>query len=145
MHSEGFEPPALGIEIRCSIQLSYECDGGTIAVKVAKASPGGDYRPVFRRNIPGPDAWSRQLWAAYLPNHSGGPHEGLFQRDISTRYDFGDGHGARRRRDDAAASRAEHEVQSIAESILRTAKEGERDPAMLQTIAPVELQITRRG
>jgi hypothetical protein len=22
--SEGFEPPALGIEIRCSIQLSYE-------------------------------------------------------------------------------------------------------------------------
>lgn len=39
VHSERFERPTLGIEIRCSIQLSYECDGGTIAAKVAKASP----------------------------------------------------------------------------------------------------------
>src|SRR4051812_31433250 len=26
VHSERFERPTLGIEIRCSIQLSYECD-----------------------------------------------------------------------------------------------------------------------
>lgn len=35
-------------------------------------------------------------------------------------------------------------VQSIAETILRTAREGERDPAMLQTIALMELQISPR-
>jgi hypothetical protein len=35
-------------------------------------------------------------------------------------------------------------VQSIAESILRTAKEGERDPAMLQRMALIELQISTR-
>ena len=40
VHSERFERPTLGIEIRCSIQLSYECDGGTIAAKRVKASPG---------------------------------------------------------------------------------------------------------
>ena len=39
VHSERFELPALGIEIRCSIQLSYECNAGTIASKLAKASP----------------------------------------------------------------------------------------------------------
>jgi hypothetical protein len=35
-------------------------------------------------------------------------------------------------------------VQSIAETILRTAKEGERDPLTLQIIALMELQITPR-
>lgn len=35
-------------------------------------------------------------------------------------------------------------VQSLAETILRTAKEGERDPAALQRIALMELQITPR-
>ena len=35
-------------------------------------------------------------------------------------------------------------VQSIAESILRSAKEGERDPAALQRMALIELQITQR-
>lgn len=35
-------------------------------------------------------------------------------------------------------------VQSIAESILRTTKEGERDPTMLTTMALLELQITPR-
>jgi len=35
-------------------------------------------------------------------------------------------------------------VQSIAETILRTAKEGERDPATLQRIALMELQIAPR-
>ena len=35
-------------------------------------------------------------------------------------------------------------VQSIAESILRTAKEGERDPATLQRMALMELEITPR-
>lgn len=35
-------------------------------------------------------------------------------------------------------------VQSIAESILRTTREGERDPTMLQTMALLELQISRR-
>jgi len=32
-------------------------------------------------------------------------------------------------------------VQNIAESILRCAKEGERDPRTLQTMALVEMQI----
>jgi hypothetical protein len=35
-------------------------------------------------------------------------------------------------------------VQSIAETILRTANEGERDPATLQRIALIELQIAPR-
>ena len=35
-------------------------------------------------------------------------------------------------------------LQSIAETILRTAKEGERDPAMLQRMALLELQIRPR-
>ena len=47
VHSERFERPTLGIEIRCSIQLSYECDGGTIAAKVAKASPAMGERSGF--------------------------------------------------------------------------------------------------
>jgi hypothetical protein len=35
-------------------------------------------------------------------------------------------------------------VQAIAESILRSAKEGERDPAALQRMALMELQISPR-
>jgi hypothetical protein len=35
-------------------------------------------------------------------------------------------------------------VTSIAETILRTAKEGERDPATLQRMALIELQISPR-
>jgi len=35
-------------------------------------------------------------------------------------------------------------IQSIAETILRTAKEGERDPVNLQRMALLELQITPR-
>jgi len=35
-------------------------------------------------------------------------------------------------------------VQSITETILRSAKEGERDPATLQRIALMELQIAPR-
>jgi hypothetical protein len=35
-------------------------------------------------------------------------------------------------------------VQAIAETILRTAKTGERDPATLQRMALIELQITPR-
>ena len=35
-------------------------------------------------------------------------------------------------------------VQSIAETILRTANEGEEDPATLQRIALIELQIAPR-
>lgn len=35
-------------------------------------------------------------------------------------------------------------VRSIAETILRTAKDGERDPAALQTMALLELQIAAR-
>jgi hypothetical protein len=35
-------------------------------------------------------------------------------------------------------------VQSIAGTILRTAKDGERDPAALQRMALLELQITPR-
>ena len=36
-------------------------------------------------------------------------------------------------------------VQSIAESILRSAKEGERDPAALERMALIELQISHRS
>src|SRR4051794_26175571 len=45
MHSGGLEPPTLGSEDRCSIQLSYECTDG-------RAAPRGllrleiDYRPL---------------------------------------------------------------------------------------------------
>jgi hypothetical protein len=35
-------------------------------------------------------------------------------------------------------------VQSIAETILRTASEGERDPAILQRMALMELEISPR-
>ena len=35
-------------------------------------------------------------------------------------------------------------VQAIAETILRTAKDGERDPIILQRMALMELQILRR-
>jgi hypothetical protein len=35
-------------------------------------------------------------------------------------------------------------VQSLAETILRSAKEGERDPAALQRMALMELQISPR-
>jgi len=35
-------------------------------------------------------------------------------------------------------------VKAIAETILRTAKEGERDPATLQRMALIELQISPR-
>ena len=35
-------------------------------------------------------------------------------------------------------------VRSIAETILRTAKDGERDPATLQRMALLELQIAQR-
>jgi hypothetical protein len=36
-------------------------------------------------------------------------------------------------------------VQSIAETILRTANDGETDPAILQRMALLKLQITPRG
>lgn len=35
-------------------------------------------------------------------------------------------------------------LQSIAETILRSAKEGERDPMVLQRLALIELQISPR-
>jgi hypothetical protein len=35
-------------------------------------------------------------------------------------------------------------VEFLAEAILRTAKDGERDPATLQRMALLELQITPR-
>jgi hypothetical protein len=35
-------------------------------------------------------------------------------------------------------------LQSIAETILRSAKEGERDPIVLQRLALIELQISPR-
>ena len=37
--SEGFEPPTLGIEIRCSIQLSYERPGPYIGPQPRSAGP----------------------------------------------------------------------------------------------------------
>lgn len=36
-------------------------------------------------------------------------------------------------------------LQAIAETILRTAKDGERNPVTLQRLALLELQITPRG
>ena len=38
-HSVGFEPTTDGVEIRCSVQLSYEC------VKLAKPISIGAHRP----------------------------------------------------------------------------------------------------
>jgi hypothetical protein len=35
-------------------------------------------------------------------------------------------------------------IQSVAETILRTAKDGERDPAVLERMALLELQISTR-
>ena len=37
------------------------------------------------------------------------------------------------------------QVNQLAESILRTAREGERDPLVLQRMALLELQIRPRG
>ena len=55
--SERFELPALGIEIRCSIQLSYERVRGTIQGEAANASPGRRRKTelphVFQRGGPG--------------------------------------------------------------------------------------------
>ena len=50
---------------------------------------------------------------------------------------------------DASVATLPHPVSStqvslLAESILRTAQEGERDPAILQRMALLELQITPR-
>jgi len=42
-------------------------------------------------------------------------------------------------------SRPDLVADLLAESILRTAQEGERDPAILQRMALLELQITPRG
>jgi len=36
-------------------------------------------------------------------------------------------------------------VQSVAETILRTARDGERDPAVLERMALLELQISPRS
>jgi len=36
-------------------------------------------------------------------------------------------------------------IQAIAESILRTAKDGERDPIILQRMALMELQLSTRS
>ena len=50
MHSEGLEPPTLGSEDRCSIQLSYECRRfGIIRFSVAKSSdpPLTNFRLLF--------------------------------------------------------------------------------------------------
>lgn len=51
---------------------------------------------------------------------------------------------------DASVASLPHPVSStqvnlLAESILRTAQQGERDPVILQRMALMELQITRRG
>jgi hypothetical protein len=62
--SEGFEPPALGIEIRCSIQLSYErAEASDIRVAGAVLRAGtpdspekGVKRPPERDFWPDPDA-----------------------------------------------------------------------------------------
>jgi hypothetical protein len=46
---------------------------------------------------------------------------------------------------DAARTRQFHPCAIDAETILRTAKEGERDPATLQRMALLELQISQRN
>ena len=56
-HSERFELPTLGIEIRCSIQLSYECVAGhhtdrrhgTLEARVASSLT---YPPVMAGLVP---------------------------------------------------------------------------------------------
>jgi hypothetical protein len=67
-------------------------------------------------------------------------NERLFKRKLSARNHLY--HGGRLRRGDRDTSA---HVSSIAQTILRTAKEGERDPATLQRMALMELQISPRG
>jgi hypothetical protein len=75
----------------------------------------------------------------------GRANERLFKRIIragnSRHHEESDGRG---RRLIAGPSSSAH-VQSLAETILRTAKEGERDPSTLQRMALLELQIAPRN
>ena len=72
-------------------------------------------------------------------------HERLLKRILPARdnrpYESRDGRGG----SDVARAECSAHVQSIAETILRTAKDGERDPAALQRMALLELQITPRN
>lgn len=57
--SEGFEPPTLGIEIRCSIQLSYERGGrgsvppaGTFEYLIFAGAYKGEKAPMISPEYP---------------------------------------------------------------------------------------------
>ena len=68
----------------------------------------------------------------------------FLERKLSARYDKADGGRNGSGGGDPARSSEPGHLQSIAETILRTAKEGERDPATLQRMALLELQIRPR-
>jgi hypothetical protein len=82
--------------------------------------------------------------AAHPPNTPGGP-----MKDFSNAAFPPDTISVMTQALDGAVATLPHpvqsaQVQSIAESILRTAREGERDPNMLQAMALLELEITPR-
>jgi hypothetical protein len=69
-------------------------------------------------------------------------NERFFKRIFRTRHYPTDDNGDEKcnRNTSASALSSEH-VQSVAETILRTAKDGERDPAVLQRMALLELAL----
>ena len=68
----------------------------------------------------------------------------LFERVVSTGRNRTDDHGDEMCNLYTSASSQFRTVQSVAETILRTAKDGERDPKVLERMALLELQISPR-
>lgn len=142
VHSERFERPTLGIEIRCSIQLSYECDGRTIAVKAAKASPPEPAEGGFSPGTFPARQLCREATVAYRRTAREAAIKNFSNAAVSPDIIL----AMTRALSGAVASLPppvpNGQLRSLAESILRSAKEGERNPVMLQTLALLELQIT---